>query len=254
MNNLLNTSQSSTHIIVVPSYNSGILLKKTINQIVAHWSSVMVVVDGSNDDSDAFINSTDYPYLKLIKLQKNQGKGAAILKGALHAHHEGFTHILIIDADDQHPVEAISTFMQTSIQHPNAIVLGEPIFDSSAPAIRVQGRKISNFFVHLETMSWNIHDSLFGMRVYPIDDLIAVMKQTFWARRFDFEPEISVRLAWRGLKIINIPTSVRYINKVDGGISHFHYLRDNSLLIWMHIRLLTEFLIRLPNLIFTRLF
>ena len=97
-------------------------------------------------------------------------------------------------------------------------------------------------------MSWGIHDSLFGMRVYPIADLIAVMHSTRWARRFDFEPEVAVRMAWRGVPVLNIATPVRYISKQEGGVSHFKYGRDNVLLTGMHLRLFLGFLLRLPKL------
>jgi hypothetical protein len=85
--------------------------------------------------------------------------------------------------------------------------------------------------------------------VYPIDALQQVMQQTQFARRFDFEPEVAVRLAWQGLPIINIPVAVRYLSAAEGGVSQFQYLRDNTLLTWMHIRLLIGFLLRLPQLL-----
>jgi glycosyltransferase involved in cell wall biosynthesis len=243
---------SHTHLIIVPSYNSGALLEKTIREMLAFWHPVWVVIDGSDDGSDSqlqFLQQRFATALRVIHLPHNQGKGAAVLQGILLAQHEGFTHVLIMDADNQHPAAAITAFMQASVQQPTAMLLGEPIFDASAPALRVQGRKISNAFAKLETLSRRIHDSLFGMRVYPIPDLIAVMQQTHWARRFDFEPEVAVRLAWRGVPIINLPTPVRYIDKAEGGISHFRYVRDNALLTWMHFRLLCGLIRRLPKLL-----
>ncbi len=246
---------SHSHIIIVPSYNSGALLERTFKEIMVLWQPVIVVIDGSDDGSDYFLSRSlqNHPMaIKVIKNVHNQGKGAAILKGAIAALQNGYTHALIMDADNQHSADSIFSFMQISLQHPKAMILGDPIFDASAPSLRVQGRKVSNFFVNLETFNWDIHDSLFGMRVYPLTDLIAVMQQTLWARRFDFEPEIAVRLAWRGLPIMNIPTPVRYIDKADGGITHFRYFRDNTLLTWMHIRLLSGFLLRLPNFLARR--
>lgn len=242
----------NAHLIIIPSYNTGPLLKKTVTEILSHFSPVWVVIDGSDDGSDRLLEplQTQNPdSLKVIRLSENIGKGAAILHGIKQAQAAGFTHVLTMDADFQHSAKSIAEFIETSKRHPEAMILGKPVFAASAPALRVQGRKISNGWVNLETLNCSIGDSLFGMRVYPIADLIAVMKSTPWARRFDFEPEVVVRLAWRGLRAINIDTPVRYLDADEGGVSQFKYLRDNTLLTWMHTRLFFGFLWRLPKLI-----
>lgn len=243
---------SKNHLILVPSYNTGPILAKTVQEILRHWHPVWVIIDGSNDGSDALLHllQTQFPdALQVIRLEKNVGKGAAILVGITLAQQQGYTHVLTMDADHQHPAESIQKFMQASIESPHAMILGEPIFDASAPALRVQGRRISNSIVTLETLAWGIHDSLFGMRVYPIESLRQVIESTRWARRFDFEPEVAVKLSWLGIPVINLPTPVRYLTKQEGGVSHFRYVRDNTLLTWMHTRLIAGFIVRLPTLI-----
>jgi len=243
---------SHTHVLMVPSYNTGDLLLVTLEEIVQKWMPVWVIIDGSNDGSEALLKPLQQQYpdtLVVIRLEKNSGKGVAILTGITQAQKQGYTHVLTMDADHQHSAEFIEQFMQTSNENPSAMILGEPIFDVSAPMLRVRGRKISNGWVNLETLWSGIHDSLFGMRVYPIADLMAVMQSTPWARRFDFEPEVAVRLAWRGIEIINIATPVRYIAKEEGGVSQFKYGRDNILLTGMHIRLFCGFIWRLPYLL-----
>lgn len=243
---------SSSHLLLVPSYNTGALLQITIEEALQQWWPVWVIIDGSDDGSDTLLAPLQAQYadtLRVIKLPQNRGKGAAILAGITQAQTQGFTHVLTMDADHQHPAGYIKQFMQRSKGNPDAMILGEPIFDASAPMIRVKGRRISNWWANLETLGWGIHDSLFGMRVYPIQDLMAVMHSTRWARRFDFEPEIAVRMAWRAVPVLNIPTPVRYITKEDGGVSQFKYGRDNVLLIGMHMRLFAGFLLRLPKLL-----
>jgi hypothetical protein len=143
--------------------------------------------------------------------------------------------------------------MAASTATPRALVLGVPVFDASAPSIRVKGRKISNWWANVETVGGGvIGDSLYGFRVYPIADLVAVMRAQPWMRRFDFDPEAAVRLVWRGLTPVNIPAPVRYLRPEEGGVSHFNYLRDNVLLTWMHARLMAEFVVRLPWLLWRR--
>jgi hypothetical protein len=132
------------------------------------------------------------------------------------------------------------------------MILGVPVFDAGAPALRVNGRKVSNGWANLETLWIGVGDSLFGFRVYPIAALSRVMHRQRWMRRFDFDPEAVVRMCWAGVKPLNRPAPVRYLTREEGGVSHFKYFRDNALLTWMHTRLFLEFLVRLPVLIVRR--
>lgn len=142
--------------------------------------------------------------------------------------------------------------MAASAAEPASMVLGEPVFDASAPSVRVKGRKISNWWANLETLGAGVHDSLFGFRVYPLAPLVRIMKSHLWMRRFDFDVEIVVRLSWSGVEAINLPAPVRYFSPEEGGVSHFNYLRDNLLLTSMHCRLFCGFVTRLPLLLARR--
>jgi glycosyltransferase involved in cell wall biosynthesis len=249
------TTPSASHLVLIPSYNPGAQVYETVRAARAQWAPVWVVVDGSQDGSaeglkDMAVND---PQLKIIVLQENQGKGAAVLYGLDLAAQQGFTHALTMDSDGQHPADLIPAFMAASRQAPEAMVLGKPVFDANAPALRVQGRKISNGWANLETLWAGIGDSLYGFRVYPIEPLRQVMRGQRWMRRFDFDPEAVVRLCWRGVRPINLPAPVKYLRADEGGVSHFNYLRDNILLSWMHLRLMLGFVLRLPLLVFRRL-
>jgi glycosyltransferase involved in cell wall biosynthesis len=239
-------------LVLIPSYNSGArLLTRTVQAALAQWPDVWVVIDGSRDDSVAAVNklAADQPGLRVMELATNQGKGSAVLHGAMSAQAAGFTHVLTMDGDGQHPAESIPRFAELAEAHGGAAVFGSPVFGPEAPALRIQGRKISNSWAALETLGWGLGDSLFGMRVYPLDALLRAFASTSWARRFDFDPEIAVRLAWGGVPIRVLPTPVRYLTPAEGGVSQFRYLRDNALLTWMHVRLCCGFLLRLPRLL-----
>ena len=246
--------RSPTHLVLIPSYNPGAKVYETVRGALRQWAPVWVVVDGSDDGTAEGLErlATEEPGLRVLRLPRNRGKGAAVLHGATAALAEGFTHALTMDSDGQHPAANIPEFMARSAAQPAALVLGLPVFDASAPSIRVQGRRLSNMWANLETVGAGIGDSLYGFRVYPLADLVAVMGAHPWMRRFDFDPEIAVRLVWRGLEPVNIPSPVRYLTPEEGGVSHFNYVRDNILLTWMHARLLAEFLVRLPWLLWRR--
>jgi glycosyltransferase involved in cell wall biosynthesis len=246
---------SRSHLVLIPSYNTGATVYATVAQARAQWNPVWVVVDGSTDGTAARLQAMAAadPGLRVEVLPANRGKGAAVLHGLAAARAAGFTHALTMDADGQHPAGLIPAFMQASMARPDAMVLGRPVFDASAPLLRVRGRKVSNWWANLETLGAGVGDSLYGFRVYPVAALEAVMRGQRWMRRFDFDPEAVVRLAWRGVKPLNLDAPVKYLSADEGGVSHFRYGRDNLLLTWMHTRLMVEFALRLPLLAWRRL-
>lgn len=245
---------SATHLVLIPSYNPGPAVLTTVQAARAQWPVVWVVDDGSNDGSTASLQAlaASDPGLHLIVLPRNSGKGAAVLAGLEAAAAAGFTHVLTMDADGQHPAALIPDFMAASQAAPAAMILGKPVFGPEAPALRVNGRKVSNGWANFETLWMGIGDSLYGFRVYPIAPLMRIMRGRRWMRRFDFDPEAVVRLCWAGVQPINKDAPVRYLSAEEGGVSHFRYLRDNILLTWMHTRLFLGFLRRLPLLLLRR--
>jgi glycosyltransferase involved in cell wall biosynthesis len=246
---------SRSHLILIPSYNTGGKVLQTVWDARQVWQPVWVVVDGSTDGTLEALQALarDDPQIRVLSLPYNQGKGAAILHGLRAAEAAGYTHAMTMDADGQHPTDKIRKFMAASAANPGALILGQPVFDASAPRVRVHGRKLSNWCAELETLGAGIGDSLYGFRVYPIALLREIMEQQPWMRRFDFDAEAAVRLCWRGVRPIKLTAPVRYFRPEDGGVSHFRYLRDNVLLTWMHTRLMLEALLRLPLLLRRRL-
>lgn len=230
---------SRTHLVVIPSFNSGALLTGTVAGARRFWGPVWVVIDGSNDGSDRAVEEMARadPCLRVLRLPVNSGKGAAVAHALRAADAEGMTHALVMDGDGQHPPDRIPAFMAASIAAPGAVVMGRPLFGPDAPWVRVVSRRLCDWIATLETMR-NVGDTLFGFRVYPIRPLLAAMHSTSGMRRFDFDPEAIVRLAWQGVPMIELPAAVRYLRREEGGVSHFRYLRDNLVLTRMHARLL----------------
>jgi len=245
---------SRSHLVLIPSYNTGQKVLETAREARQFWQPVWVIIDGSTDGSTEALQSLadSDPGLRVLVLPHNQGKGAAILHGLREAAAAGYTHVLTMDADGQHPAAKIPEFMAASQANPQAVILGLPVFDASAPSLRVHGRKISNWLANLQTLWQGIGDSLCGFRVYPVGPLRDTMERRRWMRRFDFDPEAAVRLCWHGIRPINMAAPVKYFRAEEGGVSHFNYLRDNALLTWMNTRLLLGFVVRLPLLIWRK--
>jgi glycosyltransferase involved in cell wall biosynthesis len=240
--------------VLIPSYNPGSRLLETVRAARAPGAPVWVIVDGSTDGSAEALRALagDDRELRVLVRARNGGKGAALFDGLLEAQRCGFTHALAMDSDGQHPAQCIVPFMAASAAEPHAMILGDPVFDASAPLIRLRGRRIANGCTHVATLWAGIHDTLFGFRVYPIATLVAVMRRSRWMRRFDFDAEAVVRLSWRGVPAVNLRAPVRYFTPEEGGVSHFNYWRDNVLLTSMYVRLFCGFVARLPFLIARR--
>lgn len=241
-----------THLILLPSYNSGTRLTAVVREVLPLGWPVIVVIDGSTDGSEREVLAMAgfHENLSVICRPTNQGKGAAVLEGARVALDRGFTHALVMDSDGQHPAGSIATFMEVSMRNPEALIVGEPIFPDNIPRERLHGRKLSNGLVWVELLGRGINDVLFGFRVYPLTPLLAALKDRSGGRRYDFETEAAVRLAWAGIMPVNVRAPVRYLSREEGGISHFHYVRDNARLVIMHVKLLAElFLFRWPALL-----
>jgi glycosyltransferase involved in cell wall biosynthesis len=237
---------STSHLVVIPSYNTGPRLAGVVAEALRSWRPVLVVVDGSTDGSDRPLRelASGEPGLSVLVLPKNSGKGAAVLAGLAAARDRGFSHALVMDADGQHPAAGIAQFMECSRRHPAAMILGRPVFGPDVPLARLYGRKLSIGAVRLETLGAGIADPLYGFRVYPIQPLLDVLGPRSGGRRYDFDTEAAVRLFWAGVEPINLPSPVRYFTSAEGGVSHFHYIRDNVTLVLMHTRLVLELAFR----------
>ena len=144
---------AATHLVLIPSFNSGGLLAATAATARHVWPDVWVVIDGSTDGSErpVLAHAARDPGLRVLSRAGNGGKGAAVHDGLVAAAAEGFTHVLVMDADLQHPTGQVVPFMRQSMARPEAMVLGRPRFGPDAPLVRVHGRRLSNWATALET-------------------------------------------------------------------------------------------------------
>ena len=239
------------HCVIIPSYNSGILLKQTVCAVLENVADVIVVIDGSTDGSDTAVISmaASIPGLHVVRLPQNGGKGAAVLRGLEFALEQEFSHAVVFDSDGQHEAADLNRFIEASLKHPEAMILGVPLFGPEAPELRIKGRLVGNWWTHLETLWGGINDSLFGFRVYPILQSLRILGSIRGGRRFDFDTQLAVRLYWEGIPPINLPTPVHYKRRSAGGVSHFHYFRDNLLLVMVHTQLTLIACTLIPRLI-----
>ena len=233
--------------VVIPVYNHGQSLAGTVERLSDFGMHTIIVDDGSDAETKAEIaDLVALHQLALITLPENQGKGAAIEAAFRSAWKAGYTHAVQVDADGQHDLSDMTTFLQEARAHPDALVSGVPRFDESIPRSRFYGRYITRFWVTVETLSLSIRDAMCGFRVYPLHACIDLLNQRRLGRRMEFDIEIAVRLYWRGVEFISVPTRVIY---PEFGISHFRLWRDNCRITLMHAKLFFGMLVRIPLLI-----
>jgi glycosyltransferase involved in cell wall biosynthesis len=188
--------------------------------------------------------------VSLVRLPRNLGKGGAVMAGLRAARERGFTHALQIDADGQHALRDITQFIEESRAHPDALVCGRPVFDESMPRGRLYGRYLTHWMVWLNTLSFDIPDSMCGFRVYPLASVLKLLDSTRLGSRMDFDVEVLVRLHWRGQPMRWRDTRVSY--PLDG-VSHFRLVWDNVLMVRLQIMLLAGMLLRLPMLLWRKI-
>ena len=208
----------------------------------AHWAPVWVVVDGSTDGiarRPCSELARSRPGLRVIVLapQRRQRRGA--LDGLREAQRAGFTHALTMDSGRPasgrlHPRSS----WPPRPRRPRPWSSASRSFDASAPRIRVRGRRISNWWANVETLWAGIGDSLFGFRVYPIAPLLAS-----WSQPLDAALRLRSgggRAAELARRAADQPARAgALLPPEEGGVSHFNYWRDNVLLTWMYLRLVT---------------
>ncbi len=233
---------------LVPVYNHGSTAGAVVAALAAQKLPVILVDDGSDartrDLLSAIAGRT--PGCALFTMPRNQGKGAAVSLGLRQAAAAGYSHALQVDADLQHDLADVPRFLQAAREKPEALVSGNPRFDASLPRGRRIGRKITGFWVAVETLSRDIPEAMCGFRVYPLAPVCALLSGRRLNRRMGFDIEVLVRLHWRGLPMRFLPTRVVY---PPGGLSNFRMVRDNLAITLVHTRLFLGLLARLPLLL-----
>jgi glycosyltransferase involved in cell wall biosynthesis len=238
--------------IVIPVYNHGKAAGAVVEKLSQLGLPIIVVDDGSDSETKSYLEQihSTFPLTVPVVLKKNSGKGGAVLAGLKKAEELGLSHVLQIDADGQHDTGQARFFLEESAARPEAAVCSYPVYDDSVPSSRKNGRKISNTWAKIVTLSPAIVDSILGFRVYPVASALSVCRHSFMDLRMGFDIEILVRLVWKNVALIYHPVKVTY---PADGISHFRPVRDNIGISLVYTKLCCGMLLRLPILLWRRL-
>ncbi|WP_423194277.1 glycosyltransferase family 2 protein [Cupriavidus sp. H18C2] len=239
-------------VVLVPVYDHEGAIGAMVDAILRHPIPCLLVDDGSGPACERVLREIADAHparIRLVRLPQNQGKGGAIMAGFEAAAELGYTHALQIDADGQHDATCIPQFLALAEADPQAMICGHPVYDASVPKHRLYARYLTHVWVWINTLSFEIRDSMCGLRVYPLAAVTRLMREVRLGRRMEFDTEVLVHLVWRGVRIVNVPTRVTY---PADGVSHFQALRDNVLISRMHTRLFFGMVWRLPRLLWRK--
>lgn len=218
--------------VLVPTYNNEQTLAKVLNSVLAYTNQIIVVNDGSTDSTSVVLQQ--FPQIALVSYAQNKGKGHALRTGFKHAVKLGYDYAITIDSDGQHFADDLGKFLLKLEDYPSAIIIGARNMDqASVPGKSSFGNKFSNFWFWVET-GLKMSDTQSGYRLYPVKLIENIQ---FFTRKFEFEIEVLVISAWRGIKITEVPVRVFYAEK-ENRVSHFRPFKD-----FTRISILNTFLV-----------
>ena len=232
-------SEAFRPVVIIPCRNHGLTVEKVLDGLKPLGLPVIVVDDGSDAVTREALDALAprRAEMTLLRHDVNRGKGAAFTTGLDYAAKAGYTHALQVDADGQHDLADAPTFLSGAQAQPEALWSARPLYDESVPKKRLIGRYVTHVWVWIETLSFEIVDSMCGYRVYPIAPTLSILKTKHVGQFMDFDTEIMVRLYWQGLRVRFVPSRVIY---PEGGYSNFRMWEDNVRISKMHTRLCIE--------------
>ncbi len=206
--------------VLIPTYNNAPFLSDVIEDGLKYTSNIIVINDGSTDNTLELLNK--FSEIKIESCKKNKGKGFAIRRGFKLASQLGYDYAITMDSDGQHFASDLPQFLTKLKEHKNAIIIGARNMDGQDQKYgSIFANKFSNFWFRIETAVKH-PDTQSGYRLYPLKK---INKRRYFSNKYEFEIEVIVRNSWRGLDILAVPINVFYPEE-DKRISHFRPFTD----------------------------
>lgn len=205
---------ASDTLILIPTYNNAGTLGDVVRRSQATGLPVMVVDDGSTDNTAALLK--EMPEVTVLRHMENRGKGMALKSGFIQAKELGYRYVITLDADGQHFPEDVHKLLQH--KDPCTLAVGSrPQRGNSGGSSFANN--FSNFWFRLYTWK-NLPDTQTGYRLYPLENLPGLWLLT---SRYEAELALLVFSAWKGLKLTPVNVQVSY---PENRVSHFRPMAD----------------------------
>jgi glycosyltransferase involved in cell wall biosynthesis len=208
--------------VIIPTYNNHQTIQQVIKDVSVYTDQILVVNDGSTDNTAELIK--EFKEINIVSYPKNKGKGYALRQGFKAAWEDGYEYAITIDSDGQHFATDLPNFVEAIDKNPNAIIIGNRNMEQDGiPGKSSFGNRFSNFWFKFET-GIKMPDTQSGYRLYPLKPL---SKMFFFTKKYEFEIEVIVRAAWKGVEVTDVPIQIYYA-PIETRVSHFRPFRDFS--------------------------
>lgn len=214
--------------IAIPAYQEERTIRTLCQEALAQCPRVVVVDDGSSDDTRAQLR--DLPVTLLVHPQ-NRGKAASLCTAFAYALTQQAGCVIALDGDGQHDIADAAALLAAWRQHPERVVIGSRLHDRSQfPPARYRANRFACFWI-----SWAaghpIADSQSGFRVYGREVMQVALGGKVRGDRFTFESEILIEAARRGHPTLAVAIPGRY--PVHARASHFRPVVDIAKIVIM---------------------
>lgn len=207
--------------VIIPTYNNQQTIAAVINDVLEYAHSVIVVNDGATDSTPEILKGFS-DKIDVVSYSPNRGKGIALRTGIRHAQEKGFRYAITIDSDGQHFADDIPVFIEAIEEQPDSLIVGaRNLNQENMPKKNTFGNKFSNFWFRFQT-GIKLPDTQSGYRLYPIEK---IKKTRYFTSKYEFEIEVMVKAAWRGVNVIPVPVKVFYAEG-DKRVTHFRPGKD----------------------------
>ena len=221
-NNCIKRLKDLRCCVIIPTYNNAGTLSAVIDETLEYCADVIVVNDGCTDGTAQIISSFG-ERIRSLTQERNQGKGVALQCGMAYAQRLGFWYAITMDSDGQHYPSDIPNFVDAIEQNPGTLLVGARNLNADGmPGKNTFANRFSNFWFRLET-GVRLEDTQSGFRAYPLDKIS--LGSPLLTGGYEFELEMLVFTAWRGIPVKNIPVRVYYPPEGER-VSHFRPFRD----------------------------
>ncbi|MBY8974885.1 glycosyltransferase family 2 protein [Rhodobacteraceae bacterium NNCM2] len=209
-------------VALIPAHNEVLTVREVVDGALVHVDHVIVIDDGSTDGTTEALAGSG---ARVIRHERNRGKGARLVEGFDFAFGEGAARVITLDADRQHDPGDIPAFLAASEARPDALIIGDRSADlAEAPPSRARGIRFGNFFIGW-ACECRVADAQCGMRLYPASMWRRTRVPPRLATGFLFETAVLLYAAEAGVRFVFVPIRARYAGFVLRP-SHFDPIRD----------------------------
>jgi len=222
---------------IVPAFDAAATVGRVVDDVGAALGTPVIVVDDGSGDATA--QAARERGARVVRHERNRGKGAALVTGLREAARLGASVAVTVDADGQHPGASARTVLQGS-DDPRALVLGvRDLVRDGAPRSNRFGNGVSNFFLSAFA-GRRLRDTQCGLRRYPVRETLGLGAS---ASGYAFEAEVVLRALAAGLPVVERPVEVVYPPASERR-SHFRNVRDPARIVTTVVRTVVELRLR----------